>query len=131
MLRNSFEDRLIGFYPALFPVRGLPNVDAQRTRILCGDGWFPLIEMLCDEVQELIDSRGLPQVTIIGFSEKFGGMRVSYQGDSEPVRKLVEAAERASFGFCEVCGIAGTTQRTAHGWIKTLCVGCAAGASAN
>jgi len=130
MVRTSFEERMIRYYPALFPVSDRSEGGARMARILCGKGWFPLIEVLCDKIQDEIDDQALRQATIIGISEKFGVMRVTCQGSSQSVRKLVEAAERTSASFCEVCGSAGLTQRTNHGWIKTLCSSCTVGASA-
>jgi hypothetical protein len=121
---------MIQYYPALFPISDFPDGGARFVRITCGEGWFPLIKMLCDQIQDVIDDRDLRQATISRISEKFGVMRVTCQGSSQPVRKLVEAAERTSASFCEVCGSVGLTQRTNHGWIKTLCAGCAVGASA-
>ncbi|WP_122279712.1 hypothetical protein [Pseudomonas syringae group genomosp. 3] len=123
-MRSSFEDRLIQYYPALFPATGETVTDAKIHRIQCGKGWFPLIEMLCDQAQDVIDDQDLRQATICEISEKFGLMRVSCYGSSEPVRQLIDAAERASAEFCEFCGGIGITQRTRRGWIKTLCVVC-------
>lgn len=130
MVRTSFEERMIRYYPALFPVSDRPEGDVKLARILCGKGWFPLIELLCDQIQHVVDDQDLRQATISGIAEKFGVMRVTCQGSSQPVRQLVEAAERTSAGFCEVCGSVGMTQRTSHGWIKTLCQDCTASALA-
>lgn len=123
-MRRSFEDRLMRYYPALFPMTGQPERDRKIQRIHCGEGWFPLIEMLCDQIQNVIDDQDLRQATICEISEKFGVMRISCHSSSEPVRYLVEAAERASAEFCEGCGDIGITQRTHRGWIKTLCAAC-------
>lgn len=127
-MRSSFENKLSRYYPALFPVTGRAETDARIVRVRCGAGWFLLVETLCGEIQKLVDDRDLPQVTIVEIKEKFGLMRVGCQSVSEPVRALIETAQNASGRVCEACGAIGITQRTKHGWIKTLCVLCAAAA---
>lgn len=128
-MRSSFEDRLSRAYPGLFPTTGRAGVDAKIVRIRCGEGWFLIIDMLCGQIQDLIESEKLPQATIHGIDEKFGMMRVSSQGSSDSIRALIRDAEQSSCGFCEVCGALGRMLRTDHGWIKTLCANCNVAAS--
>jgi hypothetical protein len=131
MPRRRFEAKLAKSYPALFSRAYLTDAEIASSMITCGEGWFLLIKMLCEQVQDLVDDTNLPQPTIFSIKEKFGVMRVQHQGSPDAVRELISAAERASGCFCEVCGRLGDTQRTQRGWIKTLCARCIATASSD
>jgi hypothetical protein len=124
MAQRSFEENLIQSYPMLFP----PTERREIPLISCGEGWSMLIELLCEQIQDLVDDKNLPQPKINYIKEKFGLMRVGYENGEGAVEDLVAAAERASGSACEVCGGLGVTQRTKHGWIKTLCPRCATAA---
>lgn len=129
MARSSFEANLHRSYPVLFP--RAEQCEEPHPLIGCGAGWFLLVEMLCEQIQDLVDEKNLPQPTICSIKEKFGVMRVRCNEACEPVMILVSAAERASSHFCEVCGSFGLTQKTSHGWVKTLCSGCSAVAASD
>ena len=65
----------------------------------CGDGWYWLIDHLCEHLQWHIDQNGLPQVTASQVKEKFGGLRFYYGGRvmtkevADEIRHLVDEAE--------------------------------------
>jgi len=89
-----------------------------------GQGWWPILETLCDNIQHHIDWRNresevVPQVVVEQIKEKFGGLRFYYQGGDEQIHGMVRMAESWAANCCEECGSPGT--RRSGGWIRTLC----------
>ena len=68
-----------------------------------------------EELKEAEDS--LPRFTQI--KEKFGTLRMYYEGGDETTSAIVSFAENMSETTCEVCGDGG--QVYGGGWISTLC----------
>ena len=90
----------------------------------CGEGWWPILEKLCSNIQSHIDwknkqSEIVPQVTVAQIKEKFGGLRFYYDGGDEHINGMVRMAEAWADASCEECGSPG--KRRDDGWIKTLC----------
>ena len=90
----------------------------------CGEGWWPILEKLCSNIQSHIDwknkqSEIVPQVTVAQIKEKFGGLRFYYDGGDEQIRGMVQMAEAWADASCEECGAPGKSRD--GGWIKTLC----------
>ena len=90
----------------------------------CGEGWWPILEKLCSNIQSHLDwknkqSEVVPQVTVAQIKEKFGGLRFYYDGGDEHINGMVRMAEAWADASCEECGAPG--KRRDGGWIKTLC----------
>lgn len=90
----------------------------------CGEGWWPILENLCSNIQHHIDwknkeSEVVPQVIVAQIKEKFGGLRFYYDGGDERIRGMVQMAESWADRSCEICGAPGSSG--GKGWIKTLC----------
>jgi hypothetical protein len=90
----------------------------------CGEGWWPILESLCGQIQHHIDwknkqSEVVPQVTVNQIKEKFGGLRFYYSGGDEYISGLVSMAESWAGHSCETCGAPG--KQRDGGWIRTLC----------
>jgi hypothetical protein len=90
----------------------------------CGEGWWPILEKLCSNIQHHIDWKNkqleiVPQVTVAQIKEKFGGLRFYYDGGDEHINGMVRMAEVWADASCEECGSPG--KRRDGGWIKTLC----------
>ena len=90
----------------------------------CGEGWWPILEKLCSNIQSHIDwknkqSEVVPQVTVAQIKEKFGGLRFYYDGGDEHINGMVRMAEAWADASCEECGSPGKSRD--GGWIKTLC----------
>ena len=89
-----------------------------------GEGWWPILEKLCNNIQGHIDWKNretvvVPQVVVEQIKEKFGGLRFYYQGGDEYIHGMVTMAESWADVACEECGSIGT--RRSGGWIRTLC----------
>ena len=125
-MKQELDELLCKKYPKMFVNR---NKSMQETAMCwgfsCGDGWFDLIDELCDSIQSYIDNnsrqdRIIPQVIVEQVKEKFGTLRFYYQGGNDTIHGMVWFAESMSGKICEVCGNPGTRQ-SGNGWIYTAC----------
>ena len=98
--------------------------------VAVGQGWWPIIESLCSNIQSHIDWKqeqkekfgrgdGCPPVIVTQIKEKFGGLRFYYDGGDDMVDGMVRMAEAWASNTCEQCGKPGT--RRSGGWVQTLC----------
>ena len=90
----------------------------------CGEGWWPILEALCGQIQHHIDWKNkqgnvVHQVTVAQIKEKFGGLRFYYSGGDDAIDGMVRMAESWAARSCEECGAPGKSRE--GGWIKTLC----------
>ena len=103
-----------------------------------GEGWWPILEALCVNIQGHIDWKNktrakllednpynhtipdeVEQVVVRQIKEKFGGLRFYYDGGDDEISGMVRMAESWAARSCETCGAPGTSG--GKGWIKTLC----------
>lgn len=87
----------------------------------CGDGWFPLLLKLCEDIEPLVDDK----FEVLQVKEKFGGLRFYAHGGWDAdgrVDDLIHAAEKKSYETCETCGR--PAKQRGHGWIYTECWWC-------
>lgn len=81
----------------------------------CGNGWFPLIKTLIEDLIELGWDKQICQI-----KEKFGGLRFYINAGSNEIHDRISKAENDSYEICEVTGKPGEL-RTNIGWYTTLC----------
>lgn len=72
--------------------------------IECDDGWFDLIDGLCECLQESTDFAGEPQIVAEQVKEKLGRLRFRTWRASCRQRGIIAFAESFSQRLCEVCG---------------------------
>jgi hypothetical protein len=113
---ESFAKKMEETYPKMFatPYGGFA----------VGKGWYPILEILCANIQSHIDWRvkqgqDIAQVEVNQIKEKFGGLRFYYSGGDDEISGMVRMAEAWAYIACEECGAAG--KRRSGGWIRTLC----------
>ncbi len=76
--------------------------------IECGDGWFDLIDALCECLQFWTDhNNGEPQVVVRQVKQKFGTLRFYCKGVNERQRGMIDMAVTMSNRICEECGAPG------------------------
>lgn len=85
----------------------------------CGNGWFPLIDTLCAEIQRHVDAAHVQPVVAVQVKEKFGALRFYATGGDEYTRGLIWAADAISAFICEKCGAPAVS--SGDGWIVTHC----------
>ena len=80
-----------------------------------GEGWFPLIKSLIEDLIALGWNKQVCQV-----KEKFGGLRFYINNGSDEIFDRIRKAEDDSLDICEVTGKPGKL-RDDLGWWRTLC----------
>jgi hypothetical protein len=113
---DVFEARMLERFPKMFAV--------PYGGFCVDEGWWPIIETLCANIQHHIDwknrqSEVVAQVTVAQIKEKFGGLRFYYEGGDDRISGMVCMAEAWAAHSCETCGAPGKSRD--GGWIKTLC----------
>lgn len=121
-MRDDLDKLLCEKYPKIFANRREP---ATRTCMSwgfnCGDGWFDLIDVLCERLQYETDKRGAPQTVAVQVKQKFGQLRFYAHPVSETQFALIDFVESLSERVCEECGSPGTLLVTPRRWFETRC----------
>ena len=133
-MNQELDDYLCTTYPKLFSERNLPmSKTCMCWGFGCGDGWFNIINQLCQNIQCHLDWKNqdgevVPQVVVSQVKEKFGTLRFYYMGGDDIIDGMVRMAESMSGVTCEGCGNIATTSEVDEdgtmGWIRTECRPC-------
>lgn len=132
-MRDELEQQLVEDYPEIFELLTIEPEELDDSQpvptimisgIAVNDGWYDLIDTLCDRLDALnVDC------TAVQVKEKFGGLRFYVDGiEHEDERRAYQAsgaitfAQEMSRNICEDCGDRGEMRR--GGWIRTLCDDC-------
>lgn len=88
----------------------------------CDDGWFGIIQGLCQDLVKAYESCGKDpnNIVVVQVKEKFGELRFYTDILIPGADQIITAAEEESRETCEVCGAPGT-QELYRGWIQTVC----------
>ena len=89
-----------------------PIVDARYFGV--GEGWFPIIKSMIEELIEIGWDKRTTQV-----KEKFGGLRFYLESYPEGAADIVIKYEKMSYTLCETCGNPGKLRKGS--WLFTLC----------
>lgn len=122
-MNENLQKHLCIKYPKIFGITDI-NVSIARFGIECDDGWFDLIESMCEEIQSDINYKvnnqiPVTQVLVTQIKEKFGTLRFYYEGGDDFADGVVSLAENLSSKICETCGNKGKTKGSS--WLKTTC----------
>ena len=123
-VKTELQDDLFAKYPDLFYQKDL---DMTQT-CMCwgidtGDGWYNILDKMCEAI---VVHQKLKKDLLVSFAqikEKFGELRVYFDGGDDYVEGVISMAERMSAVTCETCGVPG--KKIPGGWIKTSCNACA------
>ena len=122
-MRKELDDLLAERYPDLFCERQASPVESgMHYGFACGDGWFDLINNLCNKISSSMTALISPPVVVTQVKEKFGRLRFHFRGGNDEVRRVVQLAEDLSETICENCGRSGATHISAKQ--QTLCPAC-------
>lgn len=125
-MNEEHTNYLFKRYPKLFPVKDRrdPKKSLLYFGFECSDGWFELINKLCEDIQKEIDNdKQLEQITVVQIKEKFSRLRYYVDFGNQKIFDLIRKAESESGKICEECGNPGKL-RDDLGWWKTLCDVC-------
>jgi len=119
----ELDAKLCADYPKIFADR---HGNMQETCMVwgfaCHDGWYPLIDTLCREIQWHLDKNakaGTPQFVASQVKEKYGTLRFYGNGGDAKIDAFIWFAESMSSILCETCGAPG--KRRGGGWVYTAC----------
>jgi len=119
-MKKELEQALFDKYPLLFAQHSL---DMRQTcmcwGITTGDGWYNLLDNLCETIQRYITANHKPQVEFTQVKEKFGTLRIYTDGSDDLVHGMIWFAEHLSGTICDVCGKPG--ECNTNGWIACRC----------
>ncbi len=137
-MNKTLDNYLCESYPRIFIERELPTSESCMGRgFECGNGWFPIINSLCNHIQGHIDLHNrfaetwkeekIPQFVATQVKEKFGALRIYHRGGDKYCEGMVDMAASWSWSTCEICGDGGKrlVGHTNSGWIASLCQRCA------
>jgi phosphopantetheinyl transferase (holo-ACP synthase) len=104
-MNNQLDNMLCQKYPKIFAERhASKEASSMAWGIMCGDGWFDLLDALCSSLQFQTDRCGAPQVVASQIKEKFGVLSFHRGDASEAQRGMIAMAEAMSTRICEKCG---------------------------
>lgn len=106
-------------YPNIFKSHISPE-SRMSDGFVCGDGWFELIDALCESLQFDIDNNGTPQIVARQVKEKLGMLRFYVGKVTEEQNGMISFAQSFSGRICEICGKPGKTQNVGN-YIATRC----------
>ena len=124
-MRQDLAEKLVEKYPdALVDYGGDMRQTCMAWGFECGNGWFKILEELCEKVANI------PGFKFAQVKEKFGMLTVYYNGpneekDREIVRAAIREAEDKSIKTCESCGEPAKL-KSDHGWMLVECKKCEA-----
>lgn len=123
-MNKLLQEKLYRKYPALFIQKDLPMTQTCMCwGCDCGDGWYDILEELCEKVKDV------PDLQFAQVKEKFGGLRVYPEpgnvaaSDMKRVYADIVEATKESYATCEYCGDPGELD-TKRAWHRTLCPTC-------
>ena len=96
-------------YPLIFADRHASMTQtAMCWGFECHDGWYWLVDALCEELQRETNYCEGPQVVAAQVKDKFGSLRFYVRGPlhgaSENQRAMIGFAQALSLRVCEICG---------------------------
>jgi len=112
-------------YPKIFPVedRADLRVSLMAFGFECGDGWFQIVDNLCERIQNYVDLHKCEQVVAKQVKEKYGELRFYVDSAPYEVYTMIDEATRLSHLICESCGTNEKVFQTT-GWVFTTCYAC-------
>lgn len=126
-MKPELEKQLMEKYPSFFvDMYGHPMLTCLAWGCETGDGWYNLIDEVCQKIKALPNLE--PTFRFAQIKEKFGYLRINFSGTEkwDEIYDILNDAEIRSGKICEFCGSTENVT-TKGGWIKTLCEGCRSG----
>ena len=125
-MKKELQKQLFDRYPKIFRQKDL---SMKETAMCWGidtfDGWYWLIDQLCDSIQSYTDRNRKPQVEATQVKEKFGTLCFYTNGSDDYIEGMIRLAESMSGHICENCGSReGASNEETNHWWRTRCLKC-------
>lgn len=123
-MKREKQEELEKRFPDLFGnVHKSPKASAMCFGIETGDGWFNLIEEVCEKLDTVAKVEDI-QVHFMQIKEKYGGLVIYVNNYVDAVDSILSDAEDRSYHVCELCGDTETAKVRGTRWVQTLCDRC-------
>ena len=124
-MKEEKRNDLIERFPEMFEYLKDWQGQAGKARLYApvGDGWVWLVENTLEAMYQHCKNNNVPMPQITDIKEKWGGLRIYYNGGDIITEGMVELAEHFSYKICEICGTHNNIGQTS-GWIHTVCETC-------
>lgn len=120
----ELQEKLFQKYPKIFVKRNPPQYPFDRNGIECWDGWYNILDDLCEKIQNHVYIKGIEQVEFTQIKQKFSLLRIYYISDDKIIEELIMEAEEKSSHICEKCGADEDVTTNKKGYLLTLCPDC-------
>lgn len=121
-MNKELDALLCERYPLIFANRHASFQEScMAWGVSCGDGWFTLIDTLCERLQFWTEHNNAPQVVATQVKEKWGALCFYADNANETQLGMIFMAEAMSSYICEQCGSPGQIFVNARGWHLTCC----------
>lgn len=119
-MKKKLDVLLCERYPLIFAERHRSIKEScMGWGFSCGDGWFDLIDALCERLQFWTDHNKAPQVVAVQVKEKYGQLCFYQRFASDEQLGMIAMAEGISTRICDQCGKPG--QVLVSGAFMTRC----------
>lgn len=119
-MRAALQEALYERYPLIFRQRNFATSESAMGRgIECADGWYPLLDGLCDVLSHHARDGAHPLVEAVQVKQKFGGLRFDFEGGGDRSKGAVRLASAMSYRVCEETGRPGMLM-VRNRWVRTL-----------
>jgi len=95
-------------HPTKTLINRYPHLYTQNFDFHCHDGWFDLVDSLSAQITYHQELRGGQHLHIQKVKEKWGTLKINYEGGDQFTDGLISFCESFSSRICEVCGNPGT-----------------------
>lgn len=124
-MRPELDELLCQRYPEIFQDRhGDKTETSMCWGFCCGDGWFAILNELCNAISTQVEAGTIPPVIATQVKEKFGYLHVHIRGhfkreENPQAHRLIALAQKEAERTCQECG--GAIELTGA---KRCCVAC-------
>ena len=122
-MNKLLNENITRKYPNFFPLPEKPRTLKDTFFYFrCSDGWFNIIDSCCCTIHNhLKNNKEVATFHFTQIKEKFGGLRLYYNGGDDFIQGVIATAETLSYKICEETGKPGCLYARSNGWIQTLC----------
>jgi hypothetical protein len=121
-MRVELDALLCQRYPEIFKDRWKDADESCMSRgFACGDGWFDLIDRLCDRLQRAADQGLMEQPVATQVKEKIGELRFRFRPRSDYGNSIVNDAINKSVNICIFCGDKGAKLLAPRSGVLPVC----------
>ena len=118
------QQTLFDKYPKIFIQSKRSMTETCMCWGLCvNNGWLPIIDELCANIQRNVDERGIKQIEAKQVKVKYADLCFYVNYHDDEIDNLITRAMYKASRICEKCGKTGTV-RNDDDWLEVMCDDC-------